>query len=66
MDKQAFEQYRVRKFSNGHPGLQKLGPGAAETPADEDSCAEPDQAAVIIAFDIDCFYAQAEEVRRGC
>lgn len=58
------EQFRHQRFVADAGCLQDSLADLPDTPDQADPCgAVPDHTRAIIHFDIDCFYAQAEEVR---
>lgn len=70
--KQQLEAFRARQYAGPHPALAVAAQQAPLPPAHgaagEEPLPPPDTGRVVLHFDIDCFYAQVEEVRgaRGC
>ena len=56
-EKQAREHFRVAQYSAAHPALTAVGLTAADTEVATDT------SRTVVHFDVDAFYAQAEEVR---
>ena len=59
-NQQELQAFRVRQFAGLHPGLLAAG-AAAGGPQDQAFPADTER--VVLHFDVDCFYAQTEELR---